>query len=88
MARGVARDEGEPFADGVGARLAAQAARGELARALAELPVRQRDVLLLHAWAELEYEEIARALGVPIGTVRSRLHRARRALRGAIEDEE
>ena len=48
---------------------------------LAGLSPRQRDVLLLYAWAELEYEEIAQALGLPIGTVRSRLHRARKAMK-------
>ncbi len=48
--------------------------------ALARLPLRQREVVLLHAWADLSYEEIARALDVPIGTVRSRLARARRSL--------
>ncbi len=36
-----------------------------------------RDTVLLHAWAELTYEQIAAATGVPIGTVRSRLNRAR-----------
>jgi RNA polymerase sigma-70 factor (ECF subfamily) len=48
--------------------------------ALARLPLRQREVVLLHAWGDLSYEEIARALDVPIGTVRSRLARARRSL--------
>jgi RNA polymerase sigma factor (sigma-70 family) len=52
-----------------------------LAQALAGLDPGQRDVLLLYAWAELSYEEIAVALGVPIGTVRSRLARARAHLR-------
>ncbi len=52
-----------------------------LARALASLRHRDREVLLLHAWADLSYEEIARALGVPVGTVRSRLFRARRRIR-------
>jgi RNA polymerase sigma-70 factor (ECF subfamily) len=42
---------------------------------------RDRDALLLFAWADLRYEEIAVALQIPVGTVRSRLHRARRRLR-------
>jgi RNA polymerase sigma-70 factor (ECF subfamily) len=48
--------------------------------ALARLPRRQREVVLLHAWADLTYEEISRALDVPVGTVRSRLARARARL--------
>jgi DNA-directed RNA polymerase specialized sigma24 family protein len=44
---------------------------------------RDRDVLLLHAWGDLDYEGIAQALDLPIGTVRSRLNRARRLLRTA-----
>jgi RNA polymerase sigma factor (sigma-70 family) len=49
-------------------------------RAVARLPRRQREVVLLHVWADLSYEQIARALGIPVGTVRSRLNRARGAL--------
>jgi RNA polymerase sigma factor (sigma-70 family) len=52
-----------------------------LARALSTLPLEQRDVLLLYAWADLSNEEIASALEVPSGTVRSRLSRARAKLR-------
>jgi RNA polymerase sigma-70 factor (ECF subfamily) len=44
-----------------------------------------REVLLLYAWGELRYEEIAAALSIPTGTVRSRLSRARRKLRQALE---
>lgn len=66
------------------ARVSAQAVGGELAGALARLPARHRDVLLLVAWADLGYEEVAAGLGVPVGTVRSRLHRARRKLREAL----
>jgi RNA polymerase sigma-70 factor (ECF subfamily) len=44
------------------------------------LPRREREVLALVAWGELTYEETAVALGVPIGTVRSRLARARERL--------
>jgi RNA polymerase sigma factor (sigma-70 family) len=53
----------------------------ELAAALASLKAVDREALLLFAWAELGYEEIAEALAVPVGTVRSRLNRARRQLR-------
>ena len=53
----------------------------KLATGLAQLTRDQRDVLLLHAWAELSHEEIAAVLGVAPGTVRSRLSRARAALR-------
>jgi RNA polymerase sigma-70 factor, ECF subfamily len=90
LARSAAAVQCEPEADAAAARLTAQAAGRELMETLARLPARQRDVLLLYAWAELEYAEIARALEVPIGTVRSRLHRARGALRaslGAFEGE-
>ncbi|QHW33723.1 RNA polymerase sigma factor [Paenibacillus rhizovicinus] len=41
------------------------------------LPVKQREVLLLHAHYQLKLEEMARVLGLPEGTVKSRLHRAR-----------
>jgi RNA polymerase sigma factor (sigma-70 family) len=45
-------------------------------------------VLLLVAWAGLSYEEIAEAVGVPVGTVRSRLHRARGKVRKVLGDAE
>lgn len=59
-----------------------------LAGALGALPCEERDVLLLFAWADLTYEEIANTLGLPVGTVRSRLHRARAQFRAALEREE
>ena len=43
-----------------------------------------RDALLLVAWADLTYEETAAALGVPVGTVRSRVSRARSTMRAAL----
>ncbi|HYX88104.1 MAG TPA: sigma-70 family RNA polymerase sigma factor [Gaiellaceae bacterium] len=55
----------------------------ELVAALKALPRREREPLLLLAWAELTYEEIGVALGVPLGTVRSRISRARARLRGS-----
>jgi RNA polymerase sigma factor (sigma-70 family) len=57
----------------------------QLTRALATLDSAQLDVLLLYAWEELSYEEIAEALSVPLGTVRSRLARARAHLRSRLE---
>ena len=52
-----------------------------VADAIADLPDDERDALILYVWEELSYEEIAAALGTPIGTVRSRLNRARQTLR-------
>jgi RNA polymerase sigma-70 factor (ECF subfamily) len=52
-----------------------------VADAVTSLPVPERDALVLHVWEGLSYEEVADALGVPVGTVRSRLHRARGRLR-------
>jgi RNA polymerase sigma-70 factor (ECF subfamily) len=55
-----------------------------VAEYLRELSDTDRDVLVLYAWNELSYPEIAQALGVEIGTVRSRLSRARARLRELI----
>ncbi|TDC84337.1 RNA polymerase sigma factor [Micromonospora sp. KC606] len=63
---------------------AAYALRVPLARAMADLPARDRDVLLLIAWGGLSYEETAQAIGIPVGTVRSRLSRARRKVSSAL----
>lgn len=57
----------------------------EVAASLAALDPDQRDVLLLFAWGELSYDEISSALGIPVGTVRSRMARARRQLRVRLE---
>jgi RNA polymerase sigma factor (sigma-70 family) len=53
----------------------------EIVEGLGELSARDREALLLFAWADLTYEDIAVALEVPVGTVRSRIARARRLLR-------
>jgi RNA polymerase sigma-70 factor (ECF subfamily) len=77
---------GENHADQVVTRVTATAATRRLASVLAKLPVGERDVLLLIAWEEFSYVEVARALGIPVGTVRSRLHSARRRLRAVLSD--
>lgn len=64
-------------------RLTAWQARRSLALALARLPDRDRDVLLLTVVGGLSYAEVALALSVPEGTVASRLNRARRKLAAA-----
>lgn len=55
-----------------------------LAKAVRSLAPRDREALLLHVWEDLTYTEIAEVLNIPPGTVRSRIHRARRNLRGAL----
>lgn len=67
--------------DQVAARVDAEVAFRLMAGVLEELPEGDRDALLLFAWAGLTYEEISVALHIPIGTVRSRIHRARLRLR-------
>jgi RNA polymerase sigma-70 factor, ECF subfamily len=61
--------------------------RVDIARALAALPVGQRQVVVLHHLLDLPVDEIAAALGVPAGTVKSRLSRARLALAPLLGEE-
>jgi RNA polymerase sigma-70 factor (ECF subfamily) len=68
------------------ARVSAASVSRRLAGVLAELSERDRSVLLLVAWEQLTYDEVARALGIPVGTVRSRLHNARKRVRAALAD--
>ena len=49
--------------------------------ALEKLPVKFREIILLSDWEEMSYQEISETLGIPTGTVMSRLSRARRAMR-------
>lgn len=79
-----ALDEGMP-------ELAQRAVQGDallvrdLERAIAALPAAQREVLLLVALEDMSYEETARVLGIPIGTVMSRLARAREKVRALMQ---
>jgi RNA polymerase sigma factor (sigma-70 family) len=84
MSRPEAAEAVAGFADRVTAAVSAQTTRAALAAALGGLKPADRDVVLLIAWSELSYEEVAESLGIKIGTVRSRLHRARRQLREAL----
>jgi RNA polymerase sigma-70 factor, ECF subfamily len=59
--------------------------RDQLERGFRRLPTEQRAVLVLRHFAGYEPSEIADALGIPAGTVRSRLHHAYRAMRAALE---
>lgn len=76
----------EPFTERVDATVCATAVKPRLAGALAKLPASQRDALLMYAWAGLSYEQIATATGVPLGTVQSRISRARQRLRRQLAD--
>lgn len=88
MARtGVEEDVAGP-ADRVAERVDARALTASLAGVLAGLSAGDRDVLLLVAWGGLGQDEVARALDLPIGTVKSRLHRARTVLRAALPPKE
>ncbi|HYY78937.1 MAG TPA: sigma-70 family RNA polymerase sigma factor [Actinomycetes bacterium] len=66
---------------------AASADRLDLHRALRRLAPRHREVLVLHYVAELPLDEVARQLRLPLGTVKSRLNRARKALTEQFRDE-
>jgi RNA polymerase sigma-70 factor (ECF subfamily) len=79
--RGAAPTEGVEPESAVIARIDALRHVREAREAIRSLPRREREVLALIADRDLSYEETASALGVPVGTVRSRLSRARRRLR-------
>jgi RNA polymerase sigma-70 factor (ECF subfamily) len=70
--------------DGSEAKLDAERMRGALARCLADLPAEECDVLYLLVWGELDQPEIAAALDIPPGTVKSRLSRARKRVQEAL----
>ncbi|MGH9275670.1 MAG: sigma-70 family RNA polymerase sigma factor, partial [Acidimicrobiales bacterium] len=72
----------------VDARLDASLLWTDVAAAIATLPQGERDTLLLFAWEGMAYDQIAAALDVPVGTVRSRLNRARGRLRELVGESE
>ncbi|WP_433541429.1 RNA polymerase sigma factor [Streptosporangium sandarakinum] len=81
-----AEDSSDGHEDRVTSQLAAQASRPELVRGLKGLAKGDRDVVFLFVFGRLGYEEIATALGIPVGTVGSRINRARKKLRKALGD--
>jgi RNA polymerase sigma factor (sigma-70 family) len=84
-ARLAAGDDGDAAEeDRVIAAADAEALLPAVADAVLELPDAERDVLLLFAWEELSYDDIAAALDVPVGTVRSRLNRGRQKVRDVL----
>ncbi|HEX9998839.1 MAG TPA: RNA polymerase sigma factor [Actinoplanes sp.] len=88
--RALARTGADPALADHGDRVLARVAAADhvraLAKVLARLPVGEREVLTLVSQAQLSYPEVARALNIPVGTVRSRLHSARKRIRSALHD--
>ncbi len=78
--------DGAEDAHAADSRADAAARSARLRRALAHMPRRERDPLLLHVLNDMSYEDIARALDVPIGTVRSRISRGRARLAERLDD--
>ena len=87
LARADARQITPSDEDVIAERVSASAAGPALASALAALDHGDRDALLLVALADLSYAEVAESLGIPYGTVCSRLSRARRRLRESLGGE-
>jgi len=92
-ARGRRRRLDEPMAEGIASTspppdrgVIQRERRDELARHLQKLSVERRQVLILREMEGLSYTELAEVLDVPIGTVTSRLIRARQQLRGLMHD--
>jgi RNA polymerase sigma factor (sigma-70 family) len=80
-------DRGVVYEDEAEARAAGSSVGARLASALAAMRPRERDALLLYALCDLSYDEIALALDVPVGTVRTWLHRARRTAQRVLAPE-
>jgi RNA polymerase sigma factor (sigma-70 family) len=68
-----------------GTRMARNQEHRHLLEALQRLPVEQQTLLELHYWEDLEIAELAQIFDVPAATIRTRLHRARKALRELVE---
>ncbi len=69
-------------------RLAELTPGSTITEALRDVEERDREPLLLHVWGDLSYEQVAHALEIPVGTVRSRIHRARGQLRDRLTEDD
>lgn len=87
MARMPAKEAVPDFADELISRIADAEQVAAAQAGLARLRQSERDVFTLCVWSGLSYQEAAQALGIPVGTVRSRLARARSRLRKLAEEE-
>lgn len=87
LARLPARQPAPDFADELVERMHDSEELAVALAALRRLRPAEREVFALCVWSELDYRSAAEALGVPVGTVRSRLSRARDRLRALAEDE-
>ncbi len=85
-ARVASQDARDQVDDGVEGRMDAAAMVPALAEALRRLRPDERDVLLMHAWQGLSYRDIADAQGIAVGTVGSRLTRARATVREVLRE--
>ena len=86
-ARALERDENAGGLEGVAERVDAAARARSVVAELSRMAAADRDTLLLFALTGLGYEGVAIATGVPVGTVRSRLHRVRRDLQAALSSD-
>ena len=80
-----ARASEADFSDDLVGRLADERQMADVLAVIERLPRQEQEVLALCAWSDLSYEDCALALGVPVGTVRSRLSRARAHLRELLD---
>lgn len=74
-------------ADDVARRVDAETRAKAVIAELEKLPAGDREVLEMSAWSDLSQAQIAQVLGIPVGTVKSRLARAQRTVRGALVEE-
>lgn len=77
-----------PSSPGADEQLASMRLGDDIQAALLDLPYEFREAVVMCDVVGLSYEEIAEAVSVPVGTVRSRIHRGRKALRSALVREE